>query len=210
MAKGPAQLGAGPSFQRGMKLKTMIKNIACTWVGYQPKGRAEHDDGGTHRLIQIKDFQEDGSIEFDRLSWIVPDRAPGRLEVQNGDVLFSARGKYNAAYALAEVPAHTLAGGNFFVVRLKRRDLLPEYLAWSLNQPVMQDEIRSRMMGTNIPYISKKAFEQLEVSVPPLETQRKICELMRLQKQEQRLLAKLSAKREQLVQAVCCRAAHQD
>jgi restriction endonuclease S subunit len=191
------------------ELKTTIKNIADVWVGYQPKDRAEHDMDGTYRLIQIKDFREDGSINFGSLSWVVPDRDPERYRVQEGDVLFSARGKYNYAYALENVLAQTLAGGNFFVVRLIKRDLLPEYLAWFLNQPVTQEAIKGRMMGTNIPYISKGAFVALEVQMPPLETQGKICQLIRLLQQEKRLLANLAAKRAQLVQAVCYRAAHQ-
>jgi len=190
-------------------VKTTIKKIANIWVGYQPKGRTEHDADGTHRFIQIKDFQEDGSIDFGCLPRVVPDRDPGRLQVQNGDVLFSARGKYNTSYVLNGVPGNVLAGGNFFVVRLKKGTILPEYLAWFLNQPVTQDEIKSRMMGTNIPYISKGAFADLEVQVPTLETQEKICELIRLHRQEQRLLTQLATKREQLVQAVCYRAANQ-
>jgi restriction endonuclease S subunit len=191
----------------GKDLKAKIKNIAEIWVGYQPKGRIEHDADGTHRLIQIKDFQEDGSVDFGSLSWVVPDRDPERYQVREGDVLFSARGRYNTAYVLEDVPANTLAGGNFFVVRPEKKGILPEYLAWALNQPVAQEEIRTRMMGSNIPYISKKAFGDLEVPVPPLVTQQKICDLIGLQQQEQKLLMQLAEKREQLVRAVCCRAA---
>ena len=189
-------------------MRTLLKTIADIWVGYQPKGRVERDVDGTHRLIQIKDFREGGSIDSDSLSWIVPDREPDRYRVREGDVLFSSRGKYNAAYVLENDPGDALAGGNLFVVRLKKENILPEYLAWSLNQPVMREEIRGRMMGSNIPYISKKAFEQLEILVPPLEAQRRICDLISLQRQEQRLLAILATKREQLVQAVCYRAVH--
>ncbi|MDK2848724.1 MAG: hypothetical protein PWP34_2077 [Desulfuromonadales bacterium] len=194
-------------FAMGIELKAKIKKISEIWVGYQPKGRIEHDADNTHRLIQIKDFQDDGSIDFDSLSWIIPDRDPERYQVQEGDVLFSARGRYNTAYVLEGVPAHTLAGGNFFVVRSERKGVLPGYLAWALNQPVTQEEIKSRTMGTNISYISKKAFGDLEVPVPPLDVQRKICDLIGLQQQEQGLLMQLATKREQLVQAVCYQAA---
>ena len=191
-------------------MTTSIQNIADIRVGYQPKGRVEHNAAGTHRLIQIKDFHECGAIDYDSLSWIAPDPDPHNYRVQDGDVLFSARGKYNTAYALAGTPMQTVAGGNFFVLRLKENGILPEFLAWSLNQPVMQEEIRSRMMGSNIPYISKKAFETLEIEVPPLETQHEICELIRLQRREQRLLSLLVEKRQQLIQAVCYRAARHD
>lgn len=191
-------------------MKTTIEDIADIRVGYQPKSRAEHDADGTHRLIQIKDFWEDGTIDYDNLVWVVPDRNPQRYQVQNGDVLFSARGKYNTAHALTGVPPQTLAGGNFFVVRLKESRILPEYLAWSLNQPVMQETIRGWMMGSNIPYMSKKAFEQLMISVPSLKTQQKICELIRLQLREQKLLMQLAEKREQFIQTVCYRAVQHD
>jgi hypothetical protein len=49
----------------------------------------------------------------------------------------------------------------------------------------------------------------LEVPVPLLDVQRKICDLVGLQQQEQKLLMQLATKREQLVQAVCYRTAKQ-
>ena len=85
----------------------------------------------------------------------------------------------------------------------------PEYLAWYINQTPAQNFIQSHARGSGILLMPKKDFQEMEIDLPPLETQHSIVKLDRLQQKEKRLLQELAEKRSQLIQAVCLKAAKQ-
>jgi restriction endonuclease S subunit len=73
--------------------------------------------------------------------------------------------------------------------------VLPVYLNWFINQSTTQAYLASHARGTSVSMISKRAVEEMEIAVPPLERQNKIVELAELAATEQQLLRKLAEKR---------------
>lgn len=190
-------------------MKTTISKIAEVQIGYQPKASVQPHPNGTHRLIQVKDVRPDGKLNPIGLFRIVPEREPDKYLVTRGDVLFLARGWRNFAVAIREWMENTLAAGTFYIIRIRATsDLLPEYLAWYINQPSTQAILKSRAQATNIPLVTKAVFETLEIAIPPLPIQQTTVELDSLARKEQALLAKLAIKRRQLISAVCMDAIH--
>jgi restriction endonuclease S subunit len=190
----------------GMYMTTTISNIAEVQIGYQPKGSVQPNPNGTHRLIQVKDIRDDRTLNAIDIYRIMPERDPDRYLVTRGDVLFLARGWRNYAVAIRDELQNTLAAGTFYIARIKTVNLLPEYLAWYINQPRTQAILKPRTQATNIPLVTKSVFETLEIDIPPLSVQRAIVELDYLAKKEQALLARLVNKRRQLVFAICMNA----
>lgn len=187
-------------------MTTTISNIAEVQIGYQPKGSVQPNPNGTHRLIQVKDIRDDRTLNPIDIYRIMPEREPDRYLVTRGDVLFLARGWRNYAVAIQDELQNTLAAGTFYIARIRTVSLLPEYLAWYINQPRTQAILKPRTQATNIPLVTKSVFETLEIDVPPLSVQRAIVELDNLAKKEQALLARLANKRRQLVSAICMNA----
>lgn len=183
-------------------MKKRLKDIAEFRVGYQFRGRVKPDPAGTVRVIQIKDIDADLRIRVSDLVPVTIER-PEPYLTQPGDVLFLSRGHRLYAVVVPEVGPNTIATGYFFILRPNSRIVLPEYLAWSMNQPEFQESLRPFHRGTHMPMLSRGDAEDLRIHVPPLDVQRRILELNELLDEERRLSAAIQERRGRLVQAVC-------
>jgi hypothetical protein len=182
-------------------MKKRLKDIADFRMGYQFRGKVVPDPAGTVRLIQIKDIDPDLRIRVADLATITIERPDPHLTRQ-GDVLFLSRGHRLCAVVVPTVEPNTIAAGYFLVLRAKDRVVLPEYLAWSINQPDFQASLRPLHQGTHMPMVSKTNMENVEIQLPPLDVQRRILTLNHLLDEERRLSAVIYQRRSLLVQAV--------
>jgi len=194
-----------------------IGAIANIRTGFQIREAVRHINDGSHRLIQVRDFDELGILHQDDCIRFHP-YSSGPVETRNikalerqlvtvGDVLFLAKGTRCFAWAMTEEMPNTLVAGFFLVLQVKRRAVQPEYLAWWLNQPRTQTELERRRMGTHIRTVRKSELGDLEVEIPPLEVQKRISRLSQLRLREMVLSRRLAAERARLVEAVCLKAA---
>src|SRR4051812_39072015 len=119
-------------------MKKQIKHLADVRAGYQFRGRVEPNRDGTVRVVQIKDITDQRRIRTDDLTPVKLDKPEAYL-VQQGDILFLARGHRQFATVIVEPLANTIATGYFFILRLKTDRLLPPYLAWFMNQSEFQE-----------------------------------------------------------------------
>jgi len=184
-------------------MKTKLVSVAEVQIGYQALKRIDPDPQGTHAIIQVKDINNKQELDTSDLYPFIPEREPERYQVDKGDVLFMSRGRNNLAYPVRWGLRNTLAASTFFILRLRSESVLPEYLAWAINQPPMQAKLKERTHATTtVPLIPKADFEALKIDVPPLELQRKIVALNDLLVKERELTDRLLEKRAHLIQAV--------
>lgn len=190
-----------------MKMENMtrlvkLQDIADIRAGYPFRGRIEPVAVGTHRVIQIKDIGTNHRVKEEGLFLIdMPSSADSYL-VKPGDVLFQSRGSRNFGTPISEPLPRTIASGHLFVIR-PHQNILPEYLAWFINQPPAQLHIKAHQRGSYVPLIPKDALNELEVAVPPIAVQQSIVELERLRIKEEELQRAICEKRTQIIQAVC-------
>jgi hypothetical protein len=200
-----------------------LHDIADVQLGYQHREKISHAEHGSHRLIQGKDVvraetmtggtDQPASWRFltDNLDRVTPKGDAERYRLQPGDVLFVSRGTTNIAVPLNEqtvqpfpedwneiIPAYT-----FYILRPDRSRIVPEYLAWYINQPIAQAYLTQQSRGTLVKLLPKSIFEELEVPVPSLALQRQVMELEYLRAREEGLLQRLIAARQRLVQHAC-------
>jgi restriction endonuclease S subunit len=180
-------------------LKTALKHITNIQTGVFAKPIKE----GEIVYLQAKHFDENGLL----ISLLHPDllaeSISGKHLLQPGDVLFAAKGTKNFAawYESKNLPA--VASTSFFVIRLKENiisKILPEFLAWYINQPVSQKFLKGNAMGTSIASISKAVLEELEISIPDLQTQKTILKITHLRNSEKKLQQKIEMLREKQIQ----------
>jgi len=183
-----------------------LKDIAEIQLGYQPRTRMRADPSGSHRVIQIKDVSEDGVVGYSDLIRISPEREPGRYEVRKGDVLFISRGNRLRSALVGTPPFATMAVSFFYILRPDSDVVEPAYLAWAINQPDVQAQVRKDAMGTGIPHIRREPVEDLRIGVPALEIQRQVLKVQELLTREERLVARLLRRRRELATAVCAQA----
>ena len=185
-----------------------LKDIADIQIGFQLSTKIEPVQDGTHKIIQIKDIDNNRNIIPDSIYKINPKRLVDRYLVNKNDVLFLSRGHRNFATAIDIPMKNTIAAGHFFILKFDTAKILPEYLAWYINQPPAQKFLKSMAKrGSHMPIIGKSEFEQLKVDIPPLQVQEKIVKLSKLLQREDELLEKIKEKRGQIVQSICLKAA---
>ncbi len=161
----------------------------CTiHTGYTARGRLEPVAAGGVLAIQLRDISPDGAIDPQRLTRVQLDDLADRYFVRAGDVVFRSRGERNTASALDErLREPALAVLPLLVLRPKPDVVVPEYLAWAINQPPAQRHFDAAAHGTNIRMIPRSSLDGLELDIPDIETQRRIVAIDALAEREREL-----------------------
>lgn len=179
-----------------------LDSICDIQMGYTAKRGLQAVELGGVPIIQLRDFADDGTIDPEALMAIQVEDADDRYLVGAGDVLFRSRGTRNTATALgAQFKFQALAVLPVVVLRANRERVLPEYLAWALNQPGAQRYFDAEAQGTSMRMISKSSLASLEVDLPDLVTQQSVVSASALAEKERRLMIELSNKRYALASA---------
>jgi restriction endonuclease S subunit len=150
--------------------------------------------------LQSKHFDEYGQLQ----SVLYPDLPAEGISdkhlLKEGDVLFSAKGGKNFAAVFENHNEPSVASTSFFVLRPSDNKVLPQYLAWFINNNTTQTLLKAQAVGTSIPSISKQVLENLEITVPNTETQKIILQITKLRNKEKSLKQKIETLREKQIQ----------
>lgn len=182
-------------------MKKTLKDIADISSGYQFRGKVTASDDANVAVIQIKDVDEHFAVRTSDLVQVKVDN-PDPYLVSQGDVLFLSRGHRQYATLVTEQVQNTIATGYFFILRPKADVIQPSFLAWTINQHGFQESMRPFVRGSHIPLISKTDFQDLAITVPPMQIQQRIMTIQSLSERELQLSAELQSKRHKLVQAI--------
>jgi restriction endonuclease S subunit len=183
-------------------LKTLIKDITHIQTGLfaKPSGIGELV------YLQSKHFDEYGQLHAVLHPDLVTDGISEKHLLKDGDVLFAAKGTKNFAAVFENHNEPSVASTSFFVIRPTNKIVLPQYLAWFLNNPTTQTLLKGQAIGTSIPSISKQVLENLEIAVPSIETQKAILQITKLRQKEKSLKQKIETLREKQIQAMLLQA----
>lgn len=187
-----------------------LLEIADIQVGYQTRGRIEENLSGDFTIIRPQDFDSAGNLLLDQVMRFSPS---SKIDTQNYlipivDILVQARGQSHKAYLIQEPLVNSVAANSFYIIRInKQGKILPEYLAWWINQPLVQAYFKKVRGISTVPFISKTVLAEASILVPPLKTQEQIIDLIQLWQQEQGLQQQLIQKKDSLIQAVARNAA---
>jgi hypothetical protein len=183
-----------------------IRNLAEIHLGYQLRKKPETDEAGEILLIQLRDINKDRTelaLSADTVRFN-PERSISKQLLEEGDVLFMAKGSKPFACTVRNLPGPATATGMFFILRPNTQRVAPEYLAWALNR---DEALRALMIasgtGVAMPVIRRSVLEEFLIPLPALKIQQRIGELKRLAEEEQDLLKELAVQKEKLIRAVC-------
>lgn len=188
-------------------MKKRLRQIADIQAGHQFRGRVEADPSGEIPVIQMKDIDDDRRLNAEGLTRITLDRSPKACLAAPGDVVFLTRGNRLTASLVPERATGALVSGFFFILRPRTGFVHPGYLAWCINQPSFQAQVRSSVRGTAVAIIAKADLQELWLELPPLAIQEKIAVVDDLIFQEKKLSLSLTQKRSQLLHALSLKAA---
>lgn len=153
--------------------------------------------------IQAKYFDQKGNL----ISTLHPDLNHDEISekhlLKEGDILFAAKGTKNFAACYESKNQPAVASTSFFVIRIRgnyQDKVLPEYLRWYLNNPNSQKFLKGKAIGSSIVSISKSVLEELEITIPDLQTQESILNITHLRSKEKFLNSKIETLKEKQIQ----------
>jgi restriction endonuclease S subunit len=177
-------------------LKILLKNITIIQTGLfaKPSG------AGELVYLQSRHFDENGQLNAELYPDLPAKDISEKHILKDGDVIFAAKGTRNFATVFENHNEPSVASTSFFVLRISYNKVLPQYLAWFLNNQATQALLKTQAIGTAIPSISKQVLENLEISVPDMERQQVILQIAELRNREKSLKQKIELLREKQIQ----------
>lgn len=180
-----------------------LKHFAEVRAGHPFRGSVPEAAGGAALAIQMRDVSASRGVDW---AGVIRTSPEGRKEpdwLQAGDILFVARGARNFAVCLEDLPAPAVCSQYFFLVRVRDpRALLPEFLAWQINQLPAQRYLSKNAEGTDQLSIRRGVLEALPIAAPSMERQHRMMALAKTARHERELLENLILNREQQLQAL--------
>ena len=183
-------------------MKVLLKDIATIKAGHPFRGTIKEDSEGNGFVVQVKNLNSDGKIDLEQL---VQTNVQGRRTpewLKNGDVLFLSRGPKLTAAAVIDPPEKAVCSPHFFVIELQNTDVLPEFLAWQLNQNDVQRYLKKSAAGSAQVSVKRGVLENVILTIPSVKNQKNIVNLVDCVVKEKHLFAKLIQNREQQLIAI--------
>lgn len=167
------------------------------------RGSAEALPPGDVRLVQLKHVSTEEGVRWDEVPQVKLPSTRKTSWLTDKDVIFSSRGTRTLAYPLVGTPERAVCAPQFFVISVKDANrLLPEFLAWQMNQRAAQDYFQTNATGSFIQNIRREVVEGLPIALPPMEEQRLIVKFWRAAQRERAVLKQLINNRDKQLEAM--------
>ncbi len=181
----------------------LLPDVCTIHSGYTARSRLEGTDDGGVLTIQLGDISADGIIHPERLTRVQLEGLPDRYFVRAGDVVFRSRGERNTASVLDNrLREPALAVLPLLVLRPKIDVVMPEFLAWAINQPPAQRHFDLAARGTNIRMIPRSSLDDLNLEIPDIGTQEKFVAIDALAEQERALALLVAETRRKMLSMI--------
>lgn len=184
-------------------MKIKLHEIANIEAGHPFRGAIPKHDHGDCQVIQVRDIDADGKINWDGM---ICTQITGRKQpewLRKGNIIFAARGARNLATCMPNLDRPVVCAQHFFRITLKTTDsILPEFIAWQLNQIPLQRYFRQSAEGSAQVSIRRAVLEQAMITLPPLEQQIMLTRFTDKALKEKQLLTKLIDNRRQQIVAI--------
>jgi hypothetical protein len=179
-----------------------LQELADIQAGHPFRGSVPAIEDGNSLALQMRDIDPESGVAWSGVVRTQLEESRNPQWLQEGDVVFVARGSRNYAVCLQDVPAHVVCSQYFFLLRSKTRDILPAFLAWQINQAPAQRYLASTAEGTDQLSIRRGVLEALPLAVPPLARQHLIVELATAVREEKKYMETLIQNRQRQLDAL--------
>lgn len=179
-------------------MQVALASVCEVSSGYTARSRLDEVAGGLP-VIQMRDITDSPEVDASGLMRAAVSGVVDRYMVGHGDVVFKSKGERSvAAYLGGDFVVPAVAVLPVMILRVKAK-VLPEFLVWSINQPEAQRHFDGDARSGTIRAVPKVSIESLPISLPDLETQKRIVEVDRLTRREAELSAQLISLRRHLM-----------
>lgn len=186
-----------------------LREVASAQVGYQARTRLNESPDGDYIILRAQDFDEFGRLDLENAArfFAQTDFDPKKGLIAAGQILVQARGQQHCAFHIHQTLEKAVVSNAFYLIKVKDKATLdPMFLSWWINQSLVQNFFKEKQGISTIPFIALSILLDTPVVIPPMQIQKKICDLFACWQKEQYLNQELMLKREQLIRAASLRA----
>lgn len=193
------------SFEQERTVTITLSECVTIQAGYPFRGAIRDIPTGSVRAVQAKDISPLGELQTSDL--IVTDLTGKRDAdwLQQGDILFSAKGSKHLACYVHEDLEMTTCAPSLFLLRVKpewKQKVNPQFLTWQLNQQPIQMYFKRSAEGSFQISIRKPMLAATSIALPELSKQNIIAKLYEASIKENALLHKLINNRQQQLNTI--------
>jgi restriction endonuclease S subunit len=160
-------------------MKKQLSELVSINTGYTVRRRAHLPKFDQYGLIQVSDLNSPIVVKnhFD-----IHVSVKGRINaiVSAGDILLSARSSTNGGFKVGmmkNISSPIVAASSLYILRVKDRSVLPEYILYYLRSTAGQRQLKSLMRGGVVKTIPKKNLQDMMILVPEVEIQKKVIQI---------------------------------
>lgn len=181
----------------------LIKDIAQVIAGYAFRGAITPDNNGNIFVFQAKDLiQGEPLVNTSTLTKVSLDVPEHPAYLQKNDILIIARGMKSGAFRstvfMSDEP-NVIASSSIHIIRVKNKEVLPEYISLYLNTPLAQLALSQVVSGSYIGSLSRSALEDILVPIPSLQKQKIMVDLQRNLFEQLKLLFKKNELKQNII-----------
>jgi restriction endonuclease S subunit len=176
---------------------TTLSSLATLSAGHPIRDAVRDVPGGDTAVVQIRNVDSEKGVNWPTVARtnLTGRRQPDWLKT--GDILFAARGQRNVAVVVDHPPVQAVCSPHFFLVRIKeRKAVVPEFIAWQMNLPNVQQYFAQSATGSYIKSIRRDVLEKVALQIPSLERQRLLVRLAQAASREKELMLQLIENRQ--------------
>ena len=174
-----------------------LENIATVRSGLVlSRKQARENPGIRYPLLNLRSINPGGYIDADQLDvFDASENLSLDYLSQVGDVIIRLSAPYTAVL-IDEATAGMVVSSNFVIIRVDRRELLPEYLFWLLNTSKVKRSIYENTSSNMLGAIKAKYFSDFDIPELPVMKQQLIADMNALALKETMLLRRLAEEKE--------------
>lgn len=180
-----------------------LSEIVSIHAGYPFRGKISEYPGSGIRVIQMKDILSDNLyIRWDNLleTQLLGKKQP--YWIAKSDILFVAKGSNNYSVLVDNDMDQIVCAPYLYILRIKIRSILPEFLMWQLNQVPLQNYFSKSAEGSVTKNIKRAVLEDANIVIPSLAKQEGIVKLYRFAQREKKVYSQLMYNLDELMHTI--------
>lgn len=175
-------------------IKKLVDIVTEIKVGYTFRERLNNTQTGNLAVIQLGDVNS-SLLYINSINTLIDNNSLANKHfLKKGDIIFSAKGSNNFA-SIFDIDINAVASSAFFIIRINQEIAYPAYIAWYINSKYGQSYLKGVKHSSTTVNIKKKDLENLPITIPKFEVQKRISTLAELSLKEITLMEKIIKKK---------------
>ncbi|MDF2930847.1 MAG: restriction endonuclease subunit [Chryseobacterium sp.] len=171
-----------------------VKLIDVCTLSFGAYVKSLRDEGVLY--LQVKNFSDVGDYLDNIDTYVLLGDLKESSLLEQDDILFVSKGNKFFAYKYDGAIGKAVASSIFYVIKVDRSIVLPEYLLCVLNHPKSLSYFYSASAGSSIPSIRKKELLDFEIPLITIEEQKKIVDVFQCHKNQMNILEEIKERKQ--------------